>query len=196
MISWTAASGNGRPPRTFSRNSGMSSSRSGAPCAINKMPIELVPARSVISQTDHVRRSSSLHRTAAEFLHDLNQRPHVFERRARQHAMAKVEDMPRAAGGLGKDSLDVLADGGLVNEKHGWIKVALDRDAVAKAIPGLAQVHAPVEPDDVAARVAHGFKQRTRPHAKVNDGNAGREGVQHRARVRLDKLAVDVRRKA
>ena len=104
--------------------------------------------------------------------------------------------MPRAATGLGKDALDAPADGGAVGEKHGRVEVALDADAGPQARPGFVEFDAPVKPNHVAARLAHGFKERARADGEMDDGCAGRNRLEHLPRVGLGARAVILRPEA
>src|SRR5213078_3981731 len=71
-------------------------------------------------------------------------------------AMAEVEDVAVARGRIALAKAlqargDLATDGGRTGEQHVRIEVALERDAVADAATRLAEVHRPVDADDIGA---------------------------------------------
>src|SRR6185437_4172615 len=85
-----------------------------------------------------------------------------------QDAVAEVEDMAGAAGGLVENRADAPANLGEAGEQRDRIEVALHADAVAEAGPRLAKVDAPVQSDDVAAGLAHQLQQVAGHGAEMN----------------------------
>ena len=108
--------------------------------------------------------------------------------------MAEVEDVAGPAGGAPQDA----PHRGL--ERLGWrqqgdgIEVALHADVLADGAPARVEVHAPVETDHVAARLAQERQQPRGAGTEVDDRRAGRERRDHRARVRQHERAVVVGR--
>ena len=107
-------------------------------------------------------------------------------------AVAEVEDVARPAGRarehVERRRLDPLPR----PEEDGAVEVALHAAVVADLLPAPVERDPPVEPDHVAARVAHLLEQRRRAGAEV-DRRAVDRGEDAR-RVRLHELLVVLRR--
>src|ERR1700739_4427722 len=83
----------------------------------------------------------------AHFVHGVDQRAHVIDRRFGQDAVAEVEDMAGAAGRPVENQADAPANLGDTSEERDRIEVALHANPISNARPRLAKVDAPVEPD-------------------------------------------------
>ena len=115
---------------------------------------------------------------------------HVVHRGFRKDAVAEVEDVARAALGPPQDVPDPLADlRGRRQQGHG-VQVALDGHVVAHAAPCPVQVHAPVHPDHVAARLPHELQEAAGAGAEVDDRDAGSHPRHQPAHVRQHVFPV------
>ena len=72
----------------------------------------------------------------------------------RENAVAKIEDMAGAAGGLVQDPAGLIRGRLEWAEEQGRIEVALD-GTVGHERPTVGEPDPPVEPDDVAAGIGH-----------------------------------------
>src|SRR5208282_4427029 len=110
--------------------------------------------------------------SAAQFVDRIDQRYHVIDRSLGQNAVAEIEDVARAPAGLVQNRLRARANLAHVGEQHDRVEISLYRDAVTETRPRLAQVHAPVKPDHVAARLAHQLEQVAGYGSEVNHRHA------------------------
>src|SRR5712692_6566967 len=77
--------------------------------------------------------------------------------------------------------------------EHGRVEIALNGD-LPQALPGLVQLDAEIDPDDVTPGLTHQFQQRTGARAKVDRRYARGQVRQHGPRVRQYEGAVISRR--
>src|SRR5437588_1741063 len=127
----------------------------------------------------------------AEFVHGLDESDDVVDRSLRQYAVAEVEDVAGAVRGLVENDSGASAyDVGRGEERDG-VEVAHD-DHVAETRPSLVEADAPVEADNVAARLLHQLKKSGSARAEVYDGDAACDVPYDLARVRQNVFAVVV----
>ncbi len=107
-----------------------------------------------------------------ELLDHLDDRLDVLYGRARYYAVAEVEDVAGASGGLSEDLLDAGFEDRFWGEERDRIKIALDGACVVHLAPGFVERRAPVEADDVGAGFTHGWEQAGGVYAEVDDWNA------------------------
>src|SRR5205823_13757797 len=97
--------------------------------------------------------------SAAQFVDIVDQGKHMIDRSLGQYAVAQIEDMSGATACLFENSVYALADVRQVGEEHGRVEIPLHAHAPARALvepgPSLVQLDLGIEPDDVAARLAH-----------------------------------------
>ncbi len=86
-----------------------------------------------------------------KFMHRVDQCDRIINRRLREDAVAEVEDVAGAAGGLSENFGGAAADFGAVGEKHAGVEVALHGAVEADGAPGVVEANAPVDADDGAA---------------------------------------------
>ena len=97
-------------------------------------------------------------RTAAAFcgssgtFHRCDELQNIFYRRVWQHAVAKVENVARAAGGLSQHLVRATPHRIPVGEEHSRIEIALHGPVVADGRPRLPQFDSPVDADNAATR--------------------------------------------
>jgi hypothetical protein len=103
--------------------------------------------------------------------------------------VAQVEDVPLGGLALLERVLDLALDDVERGEDQRRVQVALHRLARADALHRLRQRHAPVDADDVRARLAHVVQQLAGADAEV-DARHVRHGGQDAGAVRLDVRAV------
>ena len=108
--------------------------------------------------------------------------------RLRQHAVAEVEDVAgptaRAAQHVSRRLLDVRPR----PEQDRRVEIALNAALCADRRPRAVELDTPVEPDDVAAGVAHVREEPGRAGAEVDRRHV--DGVEHAGRVRRGELLV------
>ena len=95
-------------------------------------------------------------------MHRIDEGDGIFDGRLLDDAVAEVEDVAGAAGGLIEDVLGAAADFVAVGQEHERIEVALHRPVVADGFPGVVQPHAPVDADHRGRRL--------RPEAAAGPG--------------------------
>ena len=91
----------------------------------------------------------------AEFVDGVDEREDVIDRRFGQDAVAEIEDVAGASGGLIENHLGTAANFGRLGEQRDRIEITLNGDIVAEPRPGLGEIDAPIETDDIAAGLAH-----------------------------------------
>src|SRR6267142_965448 len=74
-------------------------------------------------------------------------------------------------------------------KQHGRIQISLHRD-VPEAVPGLDQIDAPVETDDIPSRLPHRAKEASGLGSEVDEGRPGGDAPDDAPCVRQDELAV------
>ena len=99
-----------------------------------------------------------VHSPCAEVVHGIDQSDDILDRSFRQHAMAEIEDMPRAPRRPPQNLLGAASDLIWRREQSYRIQIALHGYIVADRRPTLVQVYAPVQADDIAARCADHFQ--------------------------------------
>src|ERR1700690_3230539 len=92
-------SGMGRPPVTFCRYSGISSRDWGVPCASSR----------TAWRGDALSGTGMISGVGAELAHVLHHSLHIFDWRARDDAMAEIEDVSGPAAGLLHNLMHPLA---------------------------------------------------------------------------------------
>lgn len=111
--------------------------------------------------------------TPAGFVHEVHKAADVIRRRGRENAVAEVENVAGAVGGLVEDYFCLTLDFGPGAQEQNGVEVTLDGYVVAQAGPAGVEVGTPVEADDVAAGVALGFEQVAGVGAEVDRRHAG-----------------------
>lgn len=86
-------------------------------------------------------------------MHRVDEGPGVFDRGFGEHAVAEIEDVAGAAGGLVEDFPGAAADLVGVGQQHRGIEIALDRFIVADGSPGVVQPDPPIDADHGPARL-------------------------------------------
>src|SRR5436305_5468963 len=84
----------------------------------------------------------------------------IRRRRLGNNAVAEIENVAGAAGGLVEDFLRAAADIGFVGEENERVEVALNGFSLADDFPGVVETDAPVDPDDLTAGFGEKGKQR------------------------------------
>src|SRR5262249_39271968 len=85
-----------------------------------------------------------------ELVYGVDQGSYVIDGGLGQDAVAQVEDVARASGGLAEDGGGAGSDLGHGGEEGGGVEVPLHRDLVPEAVPGDVEVDAPVDADHVS----------------------------------------------
>ena len=84
-------------------------------------------------------------------MHRLNQCNRVFDRRLLHDAVAEIENVAGAAGGLIENLSGAAPNLGFVGQQHERIEVALHGAVVADRLPGVVEPHAPIDADHLSA---------------------------------------------
>src|SRR5436305_10689877 len=127
----------------------------------------------------------------AEFVHGLDESDDVLDRSLRQYAVAEVEDVAGAVRRPVENDFGAAAYDVGRGEECDRVEVAHDGN-FAEPRPCVVEPHAPVEADNVAARLLHQLKKSGSARAEVYDGDAGLDALDDLARVRQDVFAVVV----
>ena len=127
-------------------------------------------------------------------MHHLDDRFDVGNRRLRQNAVAKVENVAGTASGLFENRPYPAFEFGSRGEQGCRIEIPLHGGVWPKLFPAPIERCAPVEANHVAAGVFHQRQKSRRVRAEVNHRNAGRAHfAQNQLRVRQNVFAVIVR---
>src|SRR5208282_4020314 len=147
--------GIGRPRRTLSRNGRTWSARVG-------------PPNPIINTASHFA-SAAMASARAHLVNRIDQRDYVIDRRLWKYSVAEIEDMSGASARLIENRAGACADFGNVREQRDRIEIALHRHAVIEPRPRVGEIDAPIEPQNVAARLAHQLEQVPRHGPEMND---------------------------
>src|ERR1700730_17342366 len=98
----------------------------------------------------------------------LDQRLEIFERAAREDAVAEIEDVTRPATRLPQDAPRPGHDALDRAEQYPGIQVALNSAAEPDSLPACVKVDAPVEGDDIGAAGRDQLEQPRGGGAEVN----------------------------
>src|SRR5215471_1609369 len=107
-------------------------------------------------------------------LRRFNKSPRVFHRDRWQDAMSQIHDVSRAAAFL-QNLFDGFGDRLRRSQQFAGVEIALQREFVAGSAPGLGQIDAPVDAQDVRARLGHLF-QNVAAAVDVKDRRHGQSG--------------------
>src|SRR5262245_15304410 len=128
-----------------------------------------------------------------ELMDGVDQRADVVDRGPGQDTVAEVEDVAGPALGARENHARSPPDLGGRGEERGRVEIPLDADVGAEPPPALSEIDAPVEPDDVPARLAERLEKPGGPGSEVDHRHARRDRLDDRARVRQDERPVVVR---
>ena len=92
-------------------------------------------------------------------MNGINQGDNVIDRSLGQNSVAEIEDMTGASAGAVEDRARALANFGDSGEQRNRVEIALNRNVLTEPLPRFREIDAPVETDNVAARLAHEFEQ-------------------------------------
>src|SRR5262249_2123948 len=109
----------------------------------------------------------------------INEGQNIVNRRGRQDPMPQVKDVAWPATRLLQNASHTLTHIGPVGIEPGRIEIALNA-YVPQALPGLIQLNAEIDPNDVSPSLTHEFQQRTSARTKVNHRHARRQVGDHR----------------
>ena len=84
-------------------------------------------------------------------MHRIDQRDRIIDRRLLQNAVAEVEDVAGAAGGLVEDFGGAAADFGVVGKRTPGSRLPCTARSWPIVLPGVVEADAPVDADDGAA---------------------------------------------
>ena len=133
------------------------------------------PARASVAGRDQTRDPATddedAHPGAPRLVHQVDQPPELVRVGRRQHAVAQVEHVARAAAVLVEDPARGLLDAVPRAQQQHRVKVPLD-GASADQPAALGQRDPPVEPDDVATGRRLEPEDPTRPGPEVGHGHA------------------------
>ena len=134
-------------------------------------------------------RSSNVHNSGpadpelpAVSAHFVYEGSNCFNACVRRDAMAKVEYVSGCRTERVEHPAGLFAHAPRRCEKHGRIKIALQRHRAADASPRLGGIHAPVEPDRVATACRDCFEPGARAFGEDDAGNLAHLRY-HRAHV-------------
>ena len=91
-------------------------------------------------------------------MHRAQERAGMFRVHFRRNAVTQVEHMPAALAVAGQDAPDFSADGFWLGVQHGRVHVALQRNLVADATAGVADVAGPVQAQGIRAGIGDAFQ--------------------------------------
>src|SRR5690349_4571342 len=94
--------------------------------------------------------------SATQLMDGFHESDGVFDGRLLEDAVAQVEDVAGAVGGLVENLFGAAADGFFVGEEDERVEVALDGAALADGLPGVVEANPPVDADDVPTGFGHG----------------------------------------
>src|SRR5437588_573251 len=99
---------------------------------------------------------------------------HGFHRCSGNDAMAKIEDMAWAVRGRGQNLLHAPVEHIRRSEKGNRIKIALHRRSMFERSPRIFERSAPIETENICARLSHRGKKSRRIDTEVDDGHTER----------------------
>jgi hypothetical protein len=104
-------------------------------------------------------------------MHDVDQGSDVVDWGLGHDTVAQVEDMSRAATGLGEDPPGLKFDLRHRCQEHHRVEIPLYGNTGAESFPGSIEIDAPIESDDRAAGIALELQERGRAGTEMDAGD-------------------------
>src|ERR1700685_4171793 len=101
--------------------------------------------------------------------------------------------MTGASAGAVEDRAGALANLGDSGEQRDRIEIALNRNVLTEPLPSFGEIDAPVETDDIAARLAHEFEQIAGDRTEMDHRHGGAHGRDDLARMGQHEAPIVVR---
>src|ERR1035437_5710539 len=125
----------------------------------------------------------------AHLVNRIDERDYVIDRRIRKYSVAEIEDMSGASARLIENRAGACPEFGNVREQRDRIEIALHRHAVIEPRPRVGEIDAPIQADNVAARLAHQLEQVSRHGPEMDYGHVGGDRRDHRRGMREHEAA-------
>jgi hypothetical protein len=107
-------------------------------------------------------------------MNHLDNRLNILDRSPRQHAMTEIKYMSGTALRRLQNAFDLLPNFLDRRAQDHWIEITLNAHIVSDTLPGIVEIDAPVQADDIAPRLPHQLKQGSGTGAKMDDGDTER----------------------